>query len=414
MIPKAALRELADRQGLRETIVEKAYVLGWVLYGISRHPRVGRWVFQGGTCLKKCFFETYRLSEDLDFTIPEGEPYTLDSIESGLEEVVTWVETETGIEFPADGLEVKESVNKRGRTTLQAKATYSGPIGLARKARQRVKFDLTQDEIIVDPPELRPVFHPYDDAVLPAPTVRTYSVNEVLAEKSRALYERRGRARDVDDVVHLSRSLREFVDAVAAAKALRAKFAYKELPPPTVAVIIAQVDAEVLRTNWAQLLGHQLPVLPDVEGFIEELPDALSWWLEPARKAPMPEPASQKANEGSIPRQFFPLARGAFEPKPSRRAGELWRQAVGHGDSLDSIIYAARNRLCAQIDYHGVSRVVEPYSLRYPKTGNVLLYGYEVTKAGYPTQALRAYKLHEIAGAGVTGKPFRPRYLVEL
>jgi predicted nucleotidyltransferase component of viral defense system len=26
-------------------------------------------VFKGGTCLKKCFFETYRFSEDLDFTI---------------------------------------------------------------------------------------------------------------------------------------------------------------------------------------------------------------------------------------------------------------------------------------------------------------------------------------------------------
>ena len=27
------------------------------------------WVFKGGTCLKKCYFETYRFSEDLDFTL---------------------------------------------------------------------------------------------------------------------------------------------------------------------------------------------------------------------------------------------------------------------------------------------------------------------------------------------------------
>jgi predicted nucleotidyltransferase component of viral defense system len=32
------------------------------------------WVFKGGTCLKKCFVETYRFSEDLDFTVRENGP----------------------------------------------------------------------------------------------------------------------------------------------------------------------------------------------------------------------------------------------------------------------------------------------------------------------------------------------------
>jgi predicted nucleotidyltransferase component of viral defense system len=26
-------------------------------------------IFKGGTCLKKCYFEDYRFSEDLDFTL---------------------------------------------------------------------------------------------------------------------------------------------------------------------------------------------------------------------------------------------------------------------------------------------------------------------------------------------------------
>ena len=30
------------------------------------------WVFKGGTCLKKCFVETYLLSEDLDFTAEDA------------------------------------------------------------------------------------------------------------------------------------------------------------------------------------------------------------------------------------------------------------------------------------------------------------------------------------------------------
>ena len=66
MITKAKLLERARAQGLLPKTVEKDYVLGWVLAAISVHARLSTWVFKGGTCLKKCFFETYRFSEDLE------------------------------------------------------------------------------------------------------------------------------------------------------------------------------------------------------------------------------------------------------------------------------------------------------------------------------------------------------------
>jgi predicted nucleotidyltransferase component of viral defense system len=51
-------------------VVEKDYVLGWILAGMYGHEELAEsWVFKGGTCLKKCYFETYRFSEDLDFTL---------------------------------------------------------------------------------------------------------------------------------------------------------------------------------------------------------------------------------------------------------------------------------------------------------------------------------------------------------
>ena len=68
MIPKADILALAKEDRLQNTTVQKDYVLGWLLYGIAQHPLLSRWVFEGGTYLKKCFFETYRFSEDLDFT----------------------------------------------------------------------------------------------------------------------------------------------------------------------------------------------------------------------------------------------------------------------------------------------------------------------------------------------------------
>jgi predicted nucleotidyltransferase component of viral defense system len=65
MIGKAELLDIAARPGLRPDIVEKDYVLGWTLAGIYAHDALkDSWVFKGGTCLKKCFFKTYRFSEE--------------------------------------------------------------------------------------------------------------------------------------------------------------------------------------------------------------------------------------------------------------------------------------------------------------------------------------------------------------
>jgi len=63
---------VADETGLTTGVVEKDYVLGWMLAAINHNAKFcDTWAFKGGTCLKKCYFETYRFSEDLDFTLTD-------------------------------------------------------------------------------------------------------------------------------------------------------------------------------------------------------------------------------------------------------------------------------------------------------------------------------------------------------
>ena len=77
MIPRAEILRMAEEQGLLATTIEKDYALGWILFGVAAHPELRTWLFKGGTCLKKCYFDTYRFSEDLDFTLPPiGPPGT--------------------------------------------------------------------------------------------------------------------------------------------------------------------------------------------------------------------------------------------------------------------------------------------------------------------------------------------------
>lgn len=45
-------------------------MLSWILKGVSQHDQLSKIiVFKGGTVLKKIYFEDYRFSEDLDFTL---------------------------------------------------------------------------------------------------------------------------------------------------------------------------------------------------------------------------------------------------------------------------------------------------------------------------------------------------------
>lgn len=70
MIDKFEIFEIARSLGLQSSTIEKDYVLGWILMGIERNSKTSNsWIFKGGTCLKKCFFDECRFSEDSDFTL---------------------------------------------------------------------------------------------------------------------------------------------------------------------------------------------------------------------------------------------------------------------------------------------------------------------------------------------------------
>src|SRR6266850_360842 len=103
MIGKEDIRVRAGEWQLRMDVVEKDYILGWLLAGFAVHPETSsQWIFKGGTCLKKCFFETYRFSEDLDFSLLPGARYTAEELRTILEDVTRRAAELSGIAFPAD------------------------------------------------------------------------------------------------------------------------------------------------------------------------------------------------------------------------------------------------------------------------------------------------------------------------
>jgi predicted nucleotidyltransferase component of viral defense system len=408
MITKQEILSVAKALHLEPLTVEKDYVLSWVLYGISQNENLSGWLFKGGTCLKKCYFETYRFSEDLDFTVPKGAIYSEAAIREALNNVAEFIYDATGINLRTQAIEVKESINKRAHITYIAKYTYLGPLNLPSRNQQRIKFDITNDELIVDSHDLRNVFHLYSDAPDSPGKVKCYSVNEILAEKTRAVYERQGRARDVYDIVNISRNFREHVNVKIAVDGLHKKFKFKSLPDPTVDLVLSSFTLEQLSAGWKDQLAHQLELLPPVESFYDDLKPALVWWMDVNAIDVVLKEIPHKLGEITMPRVHFP------QSSVFTRRLEIGRSIDGVSKYFDQIRYAARNRLCVEINYHGVSRLIEPYSLRQPATGNKLLYAYELTRGGMVSNEIKSYKIHQIMAAEVKQQVFSPRYAVEL
>ena len=389
MIDKREIIEEATALGLNPHVIEKDYVIGWLLWGIHDHDALAEsWIFKGGTCLKKCFFETYRFSEDLDFTISHPAHFEAGFLRQVFAQIGARIYEETGIELSPDYQQFEIYENPRGSLSCQGRIGYQGPVSPRGRSMPRIKLDLTADERVVLPAVLSPVFHPYSDAPDGGIAVRSYAYEEAFGEKIRALAER-ARPRDLYDVVNLFRDDNARPVAAVLREVLRQKCEFKGIDIPVLA------DLEPHRSDfeggWSAMLAHQLPALPPVETFLDALP-AFFTWLEGG--SPPPVPAAYPGSPGEE------LIRERALPLPGSRATRSF---------LEIIRFAAANRLCVELGYHGTTRRIEPYSLRRTLDGNVVLHAHSVDR-----DAHRSYRVDRIQDARVTSQTFAPRYAVEL
>jgi len=272
MITHQEIKNLITEWGIRESIIEKDYVIGWILWGIGSDPELSaHWAFKGGTSLKKCYIETWRFSEDLDFTVIPGGFYKPEDIEPVIKHILDRVYDKSGIDFS-----IKPPIFKYADKYFYTEGNiyYRGP----RNARipARIKLDISGAEKIARPTILRDISHPYSDS-LPAPAqVRCYAFEEVFAEKLRAMGER-GRPRDLYDIILLFRH-RDFQDKPKLIKSLlKKKCEFKGISIPTFESILNAPTKAELISEWKNMLGHQLQTLPPFEQFWDELPNIFNW-----------------------------------------------------------------------------------------------------------------------------------------
>ena len=141
----------AGGRRIPEAVIERDYVLAWFLTGLAGHPLREGLAFKGGTALRRCWFEEYRFSEDLDFTLTR--PITLEDILAGLGEIFAAVEAACGLRIAFDREDRHSHQNSH---TFYLR--YQGPL----PAANDVMVDITINEVLCFPLQDRPIHRTYD------------------------------------------------------------------------------------------------------------------------------------------------------------------------------------------------------------------------------------------------------------
>lgn len=274
MISKEEILQTASKHNVNPVIIEKDYVLGWILAGISNNPIFSdSWIFKGGTCLKKCYFKDYRFSEDLDFTLTEQASTDPNFIRAKLLDVSHWLYDNSGIEVPEIIVDLFPDSNGK---TLRGKMGYVGPLE-QRASYTRIKLDLTQNEYLTRPPIKISIYHPYEDPEDFSYQTNTYTYEELFAEKLRALFER-ARPRDLYDVINLFERKNDYgLDKEVLQDTIQKKLSFRGLPSLSQDTCLAHIQEKEMIDDWEKMLAHQIGHLDSSHNYLNKLPDVLAW-----------------------------------------------------------------------------------------------------------------------------------------
>jgi uncharacterized protein len=243
MISERELRRIAGRVGLGVGETEHEYVVVCALDALSQTPLLGlTFCLKGGTALRQLYFQDWRHSVDLDFSVLPT--FSRDLLRSGLEEWLALIGQLHGLQVT-----ITDFHPANGMTRVRARCL--GPLRHARP----LLLDITLDEpVLLDPPRLSVITGPFS---APNPRVLSYALEEIMAEKLRSILQR-GKARDYYDVWRLLGEKAAAFDHQVAVEVFRRKCAHKGLPAVGSDAFFAPETLAEAEPYWAEDLADQI------------------------------------------------------------------------------------------------------------------------------------------------------------
>ncbi len=275
---RTRLQEARKRLGLPWDVLERDYLLSWVLAGIGRVESLrDTLVFKGGTALKKCYFGDYRFSEDLDFSGLEGVP-TGDAMEWAVSETCA-AAVQLLDEYAPVEITWERYTEKEPHPGGQEAFTIRARLPWQKKPLTRVMIETAVDEKILKPAPKRKIIHEYGEPL--EAEVRVYALEEIVAEKLRAILQHveqlgergwsRSRARDYYDLWRVLGTYKDRMDLSDFSAFLREKCAVRDVDFAGPEDFFQEPMLAYIEKTWDQWLGPVVPRLPPFQTVIGEL-----------------------------------------------------------------------------------------------------------------------------------------------
>jgi predicted nucleotidyltransferase component of viral defense system len=257
LISIGEVQRIAGALGLEPRVIDHDYVLGCYLCFLGNQATVQKkWLFKGGTALRKCYFEEYRFSEDLDFTVLGI--ISVENLRNVLRSANIAMQDAIGIRTDEREIVVDVIEDDYGKESYEARIYYFGPWNYGGSPRS-IRIHTNRDESLVFPTNMLSVFHQYSDREeLPAASIQVYSLEEMMAEKLRAFSGQRKQAipHDIFDLYHLSRNV-ESVDKVL--EAFPQKCQAKGISLDAIDLDKVMARKPEYENNWRQGLEYLVP-----------------------------------------------------------------------------------------------------------------------------------------------------------
>jgi len=259
MISQREVSQIAFQQHKLDKVIEKDYVISWILLGLASSKLKKSLAFKGGTALKKIYFPNYRYSEDIDFTLLEDlEEKTL--IEE-FKAVLNELERTQAFLFSLRKERIEKHIN-----SFIFYVDYVGPLQATLGSR-KMKVDFTLAEELVFSVEERMIKAPYSDCQGIKKRLKTYALEEVLIEKLCALISRT-EPRDLYDAYHLFNI--GSLNYGEIAEGFRVKAESKKIDPARLSKILRQKEAKIAKL-WEIRLAQQVDNLPHLDALIRKM-----------------------------------------------------------------------------------------------------------------------------------------------
>lgn len=272
------LQEARKRLNVPWYVLERDYLLSWILAGMSHvDPLQRTLVFKGGTALKKCYFGNYRFSEDLDFSGLDDVP-TGDAMEScvrkACEVAVSLLDEYAPVEIVCE-----RYVEKEPHPGGQEAFTIRARLPWQRQPHTRIMIETALDEKLLKPVQKRKVIHAYGEPL--EAQVRVYAIEEIVAEKLRAILQHverleergwgRSRARDYYDLWRVLWAYEDQMDLSNFDQFLHDKCAVRNVTFRGPGDFFREAMLAHIEKTWNQWLGPLVPELPSFKTVIGEL-----------------------------------------------------------------------------------------------------------------------------------------------